>query len=220
MVKAKPVRRVPTAAHEQVTSAAAAAGRVLIDREGRYGGAPAAPFKPLLRTIQRAVAAGDAAVVLSGAKLNVVVLALQKAIWVEEEVVPRDLYAFSALNDRTRTPEQRLRRVAERLLARPDRKREGRSSSYPSRRIVAEYRALTGQGAGDTSPYVSRQQSGLARQAKAFEPISLPLSRADAVRAIRSFHAFPSNRAAAAFIRAAILALPKSQRPRLPAAPR
>ena len=139
MVKAKPGRRIPTAAHEQVTSAAAAAGLVLIDREGRYGGAPAALFKPLLRTIQRAVAVGDAAVVLSGAKLNVVVLALQKAIWVEEEVVPRDLYAFSALNDRTRTPDQRLRRVAERLLARPDRKREGRSSSYPSRRIVAEY---------------------------------------------------------------------------------
>lgn len=206
------------APHERVTRAAAAAGRVLIDRHGRYGGAPAAHFKTLLRALQRRLAAGDTTVVLSGAKLNVVVLALQKAVWVEEEVLPRDLYAFSALNDRTRTSDQRLRVVAERLLARPDRRREGRSVSYPVRRIVAEYRALTGQGDGDTSSYVSRRQSGLARQGERFEPIALPLSRSDAVRAIRSFHRFPSHRAAAAFIRAAILALPASQRPRLPAA--
>ena len=133
--------------------------------------------------------------------------------------MPRDLYAFSALNDRTRTPDQRLRRVASVCSHGPI--EAGRAFEQLSvATVVAEYRALTGQGAGDTSPYVSRQQSGLAPQAKAFEPISLPLSRADAVRAIRSFHAFPSNRAAAAFIRAAILALPKSQRPRLPAAPR
>ena len=208
----------PLAPHERVTRAAAAAGRVLIDRHGRYGGAPAAHFKTLLRALQRGLAAGDTTVVLSGAKLNVVVLALQKAIWVEEEVLPRDLHAFSALNDRTHTPDQRLRVVAERLLARPDRHREGRSASYPVRRIVAEYRALTGQGDGDTSSYVSRKRSGLARRSQRFEPLALPLSRSDAVQAIRSFHAFPSRRAAAAFIRAAILALPASQRPRLPAA--
>jgi len=206
------------AVHQRATRAAAAQDLVLIDRHGRYGRSPVSLFKPLLRTLERAIVLGDTRIVLSGAKLNVVMLALKKAIWVEEEVLPRDLYAFSALNDQTKSPDQRLRTVAERLLARPDRQREGRAESFPTRRIVAEYRALTGQGPGDTSSYTSRGLSGLAHGRSAFEPLRLPLSRSDAVQAIRSFHGFSSRRAAADFIRRAILALPKPQRPRPPAA--
>jgi hypothetical protein len=183
----------------------------MIDREGRFGDSPATLFKPMLRAIQRALAADDTTVVLSGAKLNTVILALQKAIWVEEEVLPRDLYAFSALNSPGRSADQRLRTLATRMLQRPDRQPSGRAASYPTRRIVAEYRALTGQGTGDTSSYFSRRVCGLARQQVDFEPIELPLSREEAVRAIQSVHGFPSRRAARAFIRAAVIALPKRQ---------
>lgn len=191
-------------------------GSVLIDREGRYGPSPATHFKTLLRSMQRALQAGDTAVALSGAKLNVVILALHKAIWVEEEVLPRDLYAFSALNSRGVSHGQRLRTVANRMLQRPDRDLGGRSASYPTGRIVAEYRALTGQGTGDTSFYVSRRLCGLTRERADFEPIRLPLSRDDAVRAIQRIHGFPSHRAARQFIRASIRELPKPQRPKPP----
>lgn len=192
-------------------------GSVLIDTKGRYGASPAMHFKTVLRSMQRALKAGDTTVALSGARLNVVILALQKAIWVEEEVIPRDLYAFGALNARGVTHEQRLRTVATRMLRRPDRDRAGRSASYPAERIVAEYRALTGQGEGDTSFYSSRHLCGLAREREDFEPIRLPLNRADAVRAIQRIHGFPSRRAARQFIQAVIRELPKPQRPKLPA---
>jgi hypothetical protein len=188
---------------------------VLIDTQGRLGTSPATHFKPLLRSMQRALKAGDAVVALSGAKLNVVILALQKAIWVEEEVIPRDLYAFSALNARGVSRDQRLRTVAKRMLRQPD--REDRSAHYPAGRIVAEYRALIGQHTGDTSSYSSRRMCGLTREREDFEPIRLPLSRDDAVRAIQQVHGFPSRRAALQFIRAAIRDLPKPQRPKLPA---
>jgi len=179
-------------------------GSVLIDTEGRFGPSPATQFKPLLRSLQRALQAGDAVIALSGAKLNVVILALQKAIWVEEEVIPRDLYAFSALNARGVSRDQRLRTVAKRML-RP-RDRDG-SARYPAGRIVAEYRALIGQHVGDTSSYSSRGLCGLAREREDFEPIRLPLSRDDAVRAIQHVHGFPSRRAARQFIHTAIRAL-------------
>lgn len=194
-------------------------GSVLIDLEGRHGTSPAIYFKPLLRSMQRALESGDGdtAIALSGAKLNVVILALQKAIWVEEEVIPRDMYAFSALNRRGVSHAQRLRTVATRMLRRPDRGRDGRSAIYPAQRIVSEYRALTGQGEGDTSSYSSRRHCGLAREHEDFEPIRLPLTRADAVRAIQHIHGFPSRRAARQFIQAVIRELPKSQRPRPPA---
>lgn len=190
---------------------------VLGDVADRRRTSPAAHFKTMLRSMQRALRAGDTSVALSGAKLNVVILALQKAIWVEEEVVPRDLYAFSALNTRGESRDQRLRAVANRMLRRPDRDRGEGAASYPAGRIVAEYRALTGQGEGDTSFYSSRQLCGLAREREDFEPIRLPLSRDEAVRAIQSIHGFPSRRAARQFIRAAIQELPKPQRPRPPA---
>jgi hypothetical protein len=188
---------------------------VLIDTRGRYGTSPATHFKPLLRSMQRALRAGDTGVALSGAKLNVVILALQKAIWVEEEVIPRDLYAFSALNSRGVSHAQRLHTVATRMLRRPDRGRGDRSAIYPAQRIVAEYRALTGQGKGDTSFYSSRRHCGLAREHEDFEPLCLPLTRADAVGAIQRIHGFPSRRAARQFIQAAIRELPKSHRPNL-----
>lgn len=194
----------------------AARGSVLIDTEGRYGTSPAMHFKPLLRSIQRALKSGDTTVALSGAKLNVVILALQKAIWVEEEVIPRDLHAFSALNQRGVSQARRLRTVATRMLRRPEGGRAGRSAIYPAQRIVAEYRALTGQGKGDTSFYSSRGHCGLSREHEDFEPIRLPLTRADAVRAIQRIHGFPSRRAAQQFIRAAIRELLKSQRPQPP----
>jgi hypothetical protein len=190
---------------------------VLVDTKGSYGTSPAAHFKTLLRSMQRALKAGDTTVGLSGARLNVVILALQKAIWVEEEVVPRDLYAFGALNTRGVSHEQRLRTVATRMLRRPDRDPSGRSATYPAERIVAEYRALTGQGEGDTSFYSSRRLCGLSREREDFEPIRLPLNRADAVRAIQRIHGFPSRRAARQFIQAVIRELPKSQRPKPPA---
>jgi hypothetical protein len=193
-------------------------GSVLVDTKAPYGTSPATHFKTLLRSMQRALKAGDTTVVLSGARLNVVILALQKSIWVEEEVIPRDLYAFGALNARGVSHEQRLRTVATRMLRRPDRDRPGRSASYPAERIVAEYRALTGQGEGDTSFYSSRQLCGLSREREDFEPIRLPLNRADAVRAIQRVHGFPSHRAARQFIQAVIRELPKLQRPKLPAA--
>ena len=189
---------------------------VLIDTESRCGTSPAIHFKPLLRSIQRALKSGDTTVALSGAKLNVVILALQKAIWVEEEVVPRDRYAFSALNQSGVSPAQRLRTLATRMLRRPEAGRGGRSAIYPAQRIVAEYRALTGQGEGDTSFYSSRGYCGLSREHEDFEPIRLPLTRADAVRAIQRIHGFPSPSAARQFIQAAIRELPKSQRPRPP----
>lgn len=202
-------------AAERVHTKRAPRGRVLIDTQGRFGTSPATHFKPLLRSMQRALKAGDAVVVLSGAKLNVVILALQKAIWVEEEVIPRDLYAFSALNARGLSHDQRLRTVAKRMLQQPD--RGDQSAHYPAGRIVAEYRALIGQHAGDTSSYPSRRVCGLAREREDFEPIRLPLSRDDAVRAIQQVHGFPSRRAARQFIHAAIRELPKPQRPKLPA---
>lgn len=201
---------------ERVRTKRVPRGSVLIDRAGRYGASPAMHFKTLLRSMQRALKAGDTAVALSGAKLNVVILALQKAVWVEEEVIPRDLYAFSALNTRGVSRDQRLRAVANRMLRRPDRDRGGQAASYPAGRIVAEYRVLTGQGKGDTSCYSSRRLCGLAREREAFEPIRLPLSRDDAVRAIQRIHGFPSHHAARQFIRAAIHELPKPQRPKPP----
>jgi len=191
-------------------------GTVLIDREGRYGATPAALFKPLLRTMERALVAGDRSLTLSGAKLNVVILALQKAIWVEEEVLPRDFHAFSALNLRHLSPAQRLHTLANRMLQRADRPAGSAPPAYPTTRIVAEYRALTGQGDGDTSSYSSRRLCGLATEQDAFEPIRLPLSRDDAVKAIQRVHAFPTDRAARRFIRAAIRELPVLRRPRPP----
>ena len=192
-------------------------GRVLIDLQGRYGTSPATQFKTLLRGIQRSLKAGDMAVALSGAKLNVAMLALQRAIWVEEEVLPRDLYAFSALNIARLTPNERLRTVASRMLGRPDRNQEDRSATYPAGRILAEYRALTGQGGGDTSYYFSRRVCGLSREREDFEPIRLPLSRGDAVTAIQHIHGFSRRRGALQFIQEAIRVLPASQRPKLPA---
>lgn len=188
-------------------------GTVLIDREGRRGATAAALFKPLLRTMERALVAGDRSVTLSGAKLNVVILALQKAIWVEEEVLPRDFHAFSALNLRHLSPAQRLRTLANRMLQRADRPTGIAPPAYPTARIVAEYRALTGQGKGDTSSYASRRLCGLTTKPDAFEPIRLPLSRDDAVKAIQHIHGFPSGRAAGRFIRTAIRELPVRRRP-------
>ncbi|MEO8603575.1 MAG: hypothetical protein ABI629_13455 [bacterium] len=214
-------QRRPAASDAAATIAAArttpnGSGSVL--SESRFGTSPEAQFKAVLRSIEPALASGDAAVALSGAKLNVLILALRKAIWVEEEVVPRDLYAFSALNDAAVSPDERLRTVANRMLRRADGEPKQASVGYPTRRIVAEYRALTGQGAGDTSFYFSRQLCGLSRQADDFEPITLPLSPDDALTAIQSIHRFPSRRAVRSFVRAAIDALPKRQRPLPPAA--
>lgn len=203
-------------AAERARRMRAPSGSVLIDREGRYGTSPATQFKTLLRGIERSLKAGDMTVTLSGAKLNVAMLALQRAVWVEEEVLPRDLYAFSALNIPDVSPNERLLTVANRILGRPDRNREDRSATYPAGRIVAEYRALTGQGRGDTSFYFSRRLCGLSRQRADFEPIRLPLSRGDAVTAIQHIHGFPRRRGALQFIQAAIRALPTSQRPKPP----
>lgn len=191
---------------------------VLIDAAGRTGTSPATHFKPLLRSMQRALKAGETVVALSGAKLNVVILALQKAIWVEEEVIPRDLHAFSALNDRSVSHDRRLRTVANRMLRRPDRARARRPEHRPAGRIAAEYRALTGMVPGDTSTYSSRSLCGLSREHEDFEPIRLPLSRDDAVRAIQHVHGFPSRRAALQFIQAALRQTTASERSR-PALP-
>ena len=193
---------------------------VLSDVEDGGRTSPAPHFRTMLRSMQRALTAGDTSVALSGAKLNVVILALQKAIWVEEEVVPRDLYAFSALNTRGKSRDQRgCARSPTGCCGAPTEDRgESGDASYPAGRIVAEYRALIGEGEGDTSFYSSRQVCGLARKREDYEPIRLPLSRDDAVKAIQSIHGFPSRRAARQFIRAAILELPRPQRPRPPAA--
>jgi len=190
----------------------AARDTVLIDTEGRRGSSPTTHFKPLLRSLLRALRSGDTVVALSGAKLNVVVLALQKAIWVEEEVMPRDLHAFSALNIRGLSPGRRLRTLANRMLQRPDAGRSRTSAAYPAARIVAEFRALTGVGGGDTSSYSTRRLCGLPSEHDAFEPIQLPLDRDAAVRAIQYVHGFPSRRAARLFIETALADAPPASR--------
>jgi hypothetical protein len=70
-----------------------APGSVLIDTEGRHGASPATHFKPLLRSIQRALESGDTAVALSGAKLNVVILALQK-VWPCQEFASSSIISW------------------------------------------------------------------------------------------------------------------------------
>lgn len=165
-------------------------------------------FKAMLRAIQRALGSNSRSIVLSGAKLNVVMTALQKAIWVEEEVLPRDRYAFSALNIPHRTAAYRLQTLATRILRRPERRPAGRAARYPARRIAAEYNALTGRGSADTTAYFSRGLCGLPRQVSDFEPIVLPLTHEEAVQAIRSLHGFPSRQAARTFIRTALAGLP------------
>lgn len=211
------------------------------DGTGIWGRSNATEFRALLAELADAAAA-----TLTGDRLAVAIKALRVALHMEEKITPRDLYARRALQNPGTAYDERMRTFANRMLGRADRHRGGRSANYPAERIVSEYRALTGQGVGDTSLYFSRHACGLPRIRKvyvcgehwkeqkrrkkrhkpvagcvkcdrgAFERVELPLSRTEAVTVIRYVHGFPNYGACYQFLKTEMHKLPEAARVRLP----
>jgi hypothetical protein len=201
---------------------------------GVHVAAPLFAFRALLWELEEARVAGTP-VTLSGRRLAAAALAARTALWVEEEIKPREDHALAAL-DSGAPYNERHRTYAHRMLGRPDRAEGGRAATYPPAVILRDYSVLSGQARQPSERdirevaalYRSRQLLGLrpgrcsrhtqpaSECLRCWPPITLPLSRHDAVTAMEKLHGFPNWDACFEAIKRARREIPATDRPKLP----